>query len=329
MPDSGKVFPLGGVPLVRTAVWVDRSIDPDIFVADRYGFRNPDNVWDMDNIRLAAVGDSFTFGAESSTENSFVGRLRAHEPATINMGRGGNGPLAELATIREYLRAKKPQTVLWFYYQNDLQQDLFWELNTPVISEYLDPEFSQDLVSRSGAVGSALRQEYERKVGQPETAIALPDESLDRGWLQSLRFFTGANPLNRIDGLTLRRTRTVLGLVRGGGDWPDPPQAEMTEILDEAAAVTAEWGGRLLFVYLPGWREVINHDTSKEGFRTAALGAARDAQIPILDLFDVFVEHQDPKSLWPDRRPGHYGQDGNALVAVEVERWLRELGLWQ
>ena len=144
---GNTVVPLGGIPDVSTAIWVNRAQDPTIFVADRFGFRNPDAVWESGRVRLAAVGDSFTFGAESTIEDSIVGRLRALEPSTINLGRGGNGPLTELATIREYLTEVEPEVVIWFYYRNDLEQDLDRERNTPVLSRYTEPDFSQNLAA--------------------------------------------------------------------------------------------------------------------------------------------------------------------------------------
>jgi len=326
--DDG-VYPLGGVPLAPTAVWSPGSVEPEIYLSDRYGFRNPDSVWELQDIWLAVVGDSIAFGAGSTTEDSFVGRMSSLDPSTINLARGGNGPLSELGSIREYLTTAEPKIVLWVYSETDLQQDLSQELRNPVLSQYLNPDFTQSLALRHVAVASALRQEYVRKAEQSETAAAAPPDAQPQGWLSALRFSSGANPLNQIDFLTLRRTRTVLGLVKGGGDWPDPPQQAMADILGEAAALTAQWGGQLIFVYVPSWSEVIGRDKSKLGFRLAALEAARSTGIHVIDLFDIVAEHPVPKSLWPDRRPGHFGRDGNAFAASEIVRSLREIGAWR
>ena len=102
----------------------------------------------------------------------------------------------------------------------------------------------------------------------------------------------------------------------------------MTNILGHAKGLVGQWGGDLVFIYLPSWTEVIGRDKSKFGFRNAALEAARLAGIPVVDLLEDFKFHPDPKSLWPSRWPGHYGPIGNAFVAEKVLGSLRELGLW-
>jgi len=323
------VVPLGGVPNVPTAVWVTQSDEPDIYLSDRFGFRNPDEVWDTPHVRLAAVGDSFTFGAQSTIENSIVGRLRSLEPSTVNLGNGGNGPLTELATIREYLTPAKPEIVIWFYYRNDLEQDLDRERGSPFLSRYTDPEFTQDLARRAEGYATAFRQAYvEKATAKQETPDASRNADSNAGWLERLRFGQGANPLNKLSFLTLRRTRTALALVKGGGDWPDPLEKPMADVLDQAKNAVAQWGGVLVFVYLPSWAEIVDNDRTKFDFRNAALRAARASEIPVLDLFDQFNSHPDPKSLWPNRKPGHYGPDGNALAADEVVHWLEEKGMW-
>jgi len=326
MGPSELVVPLGGVPLVQTAAWLDPAQEPEIFFTDRYGFRNNDSVWDSQKIRLAAVGDSYVFGAESTTENSFVGRIRMLEPSIINLGRGGNGPLAELATIKEYLTDLEPDLVLWFYYKNDLEQDIFGELHHPTMSRYLETGFSQNLASRGEMLATSMREDYLHRISL--SAAVAPDGATDQLWFEKLRFTSGANPLNQINFIILQRTRTFLGLLKGGGDWPDPPQKEMTNILGHAKGLVGQWGGDLVFIYLPSWTEVIGRDKSKFGFRNAALEAARLSGIPVVDLLEDFKFHPDPKSLWPSRQPGHYGPIGNAFVAEKVLGSLRELGLW-
>ena len=329
MAPGDLVVPLAGVPNVSTAVWVTPSEEPVVYIADRFEFRNPDAVWNSEHVLVAAVGDSFAFGAESTIENSIVGRLRSLEPSTVNLARGGNGPLAELATIREYLTAFEPEIVIWFYYRNDLEQDLNRERGDPVLSRYTEPDFTQDLAADPEGFAAAFRQAYiEKALAQKDPPPVLPTTDEKPGWLERLQFGQGANPLNNLSFLTLRRTRTSLGLVKGGGDWPDPLEQPMKNILAQAKGSIAQWGGELVFVYLPSWAEIVDNDRTKFDFRNAALSAARAAEIPVLDLFEKFDAHPDPKSLWPNRKPGHYGPDGNALAAREVVRWLEEIGAW-
>ena len=54
----------------------------------------------------------------------------------------------------------------------------------------------------------------------------------------------------------------------------------MKNILAQAKGSIAQWGGELVFVYLPSWAEIVDNDRTKFDFRNAALSAARAAEIP-------------------------------------------------
>ena len=328
---SGEVVvPLGGIPRAPTLVWADNEAGYQVYLSDRYGFRNPDAVWDFERLSLAAIGDSFTFGAATTTVESFVGQLREAAPATVSLGRGGNGPLSELGTIAEYLPPYRPRLVLWFYFPNDLEQNLYVEKQNPILSRYLEPGFRQGLVDRPGELAETLRAAYlDRIRAAPNPALAATEGRGESApWWARFKFESGPNPLNSLDILTLRRTRTVLGLIEGGGDWPVPDQTGFRAILDRAQVIVDEWEGTLVVVYLPRFGEIINDDRTKARYREAALAASREAGVLVIDLMDAFQHHPDPKSLFPTRRPGHYGAAGHRFVAEQVMDQLRAQGLW-
>ena len=62
------------------------------------------------------VGDSFTYGSCVSDGDESSSRLRQKGFHTINFGQVGNGPLIQLATIREYVTPLRPKYVFWMYY---------------------------------------------------------------------------------------------------------------------------------------------------------------------------------------------------------------------
>jgi hypothetical protein len=80
-----------------------------IYDNDEHGFHNPRGIWKRDHINIAAFGDSFTHGACVPSGRNFVALIRQHFPATLNLGIGRNGPLLELASLKEYLPHLKPQ----------------------------------------------------------------------------------------------------------------------------------------------------------------------------------------------------------------------------
>ena len=46
---------------------------------------------------------------------------RAH-PLALNLGMVNNGPLAALATLKEYVPPLKPAIVLWFYFEGTISR---------------------------------------------------------------------------------------------------------------------------------------------------------------------------------------------------------------
>jgi hypothetical protein len=307
------LLPLGGVPRAATTRLTERGTE--VFVADRYGFRNDDSVWDQD-IDLALVGASLVYGTRPKGRN-FSDLLVQAWPMTINLSTGGNGPLMELAALLEYAAGKRPKVVVWFFDGTDLQADLGSELTQPILRRYLDPEFRQDLVAHEAELAAAARERY---FALRRASNTTKDASPSGDWVRK----AGANPLNRWSALTLQRTRLAVGLLEGGGDWGDPNERLFKEIIQRASVATASWGGLLMVVYLPDWPEIVKKDESKARYREAGLSALRELNLPLLDLREVFRRHQDRRALWANRRSGYYSDEGNALVAREVGHFVTQ-----
>ena len=234
-----------------------------------------------------------------------------------NLGFGGNGPLSELAALVEFGIDLKPALILWFYYPNDLQQDIFRERQEEVLSKYLTPGFRQNLPKYMEAIGQELERHFWSNFEEWK-ARELGNGDIDYDILEWWRSGDGQNPLNAINGLTLRRTRTALGLIEGGGDWPEPPRSLFHDVLQQVSLIASRIEGQLVFIYLPSWTETIMWDESKARYRKAALDVARELEIPVIDLRLAFAQHPDPRSLWPNRSSGHYGREGHAYVAQIV-----------
>ena len=121
-----------------------------LFKSDRYGFNNPDDQWDKDNIEFFIVGDSFAMGECVNRPHDFGSVLRTiSNKASLNLGYSSNGPNIQYAVMREYLD-KRVKNILWMYYEgNDLQDMLDTLDNSKIINNYLnDLKFSQNLKSK-------------------------------------------------------------------------------------------------------------------------------------------------------------------------------------
>ena len=171
-----KLLPLGGISK-KITVGENENGRRMIYPSDRYGFNNPDSEWDAKKVEWLLTGDSFTEGVSVQPGEDIAGQLRVitKEPA-ISLGRGGNGPLLELAELEEYSVAIKPKSVLWLFYElNDLHGDLRIERENPLLMQYMQDRFSQNLINRQDEIDGMLENFIiDQAVTVPITAAVNP-----------------------------------------------------------------------------------------------------------------------------------------------------------
>jgi len=118
---ENNFFPLSSIANVRTIFCNENGYYP-IYRSDRFGFNNPDFEWN-NNVEYLIVGDSFAHGSCVNQEDTVSGKIRSYKNSgVLSLGHGGNGPLTEYATLREYIKITKPKYIIWMYYEaNDLE----------------------------------------------------------------------------------------------------------------------------------------------------------------------------------------------------------------
>ena len=166
---KGKDFyPLAGISNSHT-VFCNESGQYSEFISDRYDFNNPDQVGDV-GADLVLVGDSFTHGACVNTGKDIAGHIRSYtNKNVVNLGYSGNGPLLELASLKEYASTIKPKHVFWLYYEgNDLvgqyDSDLQLEMRSETIFNYLKGDLSQDLINKQEEIDIELKKMVGNKI---------------------------------------------------------------------------------------------------------------------------------------------------------------------
>jgi hypothetical protein len=325
MIDSPLVVPEGEVVALSglagtTTVLCNENGKYYIYESDQFGFVNPNESWAF-RPELSLLGDSFTQGWCVPDGLSYAERMRSAVPSLVNLGMNGNGPLSELAALREYGGELQPKKVVWFYFEGNDVEDLSVELGSSILRRYLsDPAYSQKLRERGLEIDASMRARLDHLVTE-EVAIDL--QSILKKWRSetpdTLRLW-----------LKLWHVRRLLGLTDLKRGWPmtryrhGHPEAEVEEafrgILRESRDRVSAWGGKLYFVYLPAHRSFgygILHP-----WRQRVLSIAADLELPVLDMYEVFASQPDPLALYPFRRDGHYNVEGNALVARETLRFV-------
>jgi len=204
--DNAEVLPLSGVANKYT-VLCNEGGKYVSYASDSRGFNNPIDLWGKPSVDVVAVGDSFIHGWCVPPDKTIVSNIRKRYPASVSLGMDANGPLAELAGLKEYARLLRPKIVLWFYYEGNDLDDLNKEAQT-ILKSYLTEGFSQNLCERQTEIDKALADYIEDAEGESTLRIKLSEL---RAVLRSPR------PLpNGLAGVvTLTQLRTRLGLVEG------------------------------------------------------------------------------------------------------------------
>lgn len=298
-----RVYPLGGLPEKVTVV-CNESGRYMIYESDEHGFNNPRGLYTKPSVDIALIGDSFAQGRCVDPSEDVSAILRREGYSVINLGIGHNSLLLELAGLTEYALPMQPRVVLWMYFEGNDLIDLQAELTDSLLTDYLEDDFTQELLKR-----------------QEQVALVLTD-FVNRQWNQEARKKKRATPVKNL--LKLKRMRTLLGQ-RSAQQIEVIP--EFAEILRIAKDRVERAGGTMYFVYLPAWARYALE--KEEGYlaRTQVLQAVRQLDIPIIDFYQTVTARDDPLSLFPFKVQGHYTAEGYALLADQIEQHLRKDGM--
>jgi hypothetical protein len=301
--ENGKPFyPVSGVSK-KTAVLCNETGKYAIYASDRYGFNNPDSVWDENQTEWLLIGDSFAHGNCVDTDMNIAGQIsQLTHNAVINLGSGGNGPLIELATFIEYAVAKKPKRVIWTYCDNDFF-NLIQEQEVPTLMSYLKNDFSQDLVNRQSEIDSYLNkylvEQMEKEIADKKVGKKVREE-------QFFTKFIRLYHLRKQTGLNIVDTN-ILGV-------PVDVTPLYTEILTKVKNMISEWDGELYIVYLPTLMDYQN-----EGKHKKVLDLVKSLGIPVIDIHSkVFANHPNPIELFPFELENHYTEEGYNMVSRAI-----------
>lgn len=289
---------LGGIPH-RPVLLCARDGEPIVYVADRYGFNNPDSVY-RSNIDMMVIGDSFVEGHCLPPGRDLVSRIRATHPATVGIGMRGAGPLAELARLGRFGPVLRPPVVVIAFFEGNDWDNLKVELDMPWLRAALEPD--ADFGSLAPAPETVHRAEAIFRDWDGMTTSSVEDV------FERTRFVRNF--------FALHQTALQLGL-----SYPQvpPPQPVYRDVLRRAKELTNEWGGEIVLVYIPRtdrFHGLLPQDFAFDRLRGYVRSAAADADIRVVDLTTIFRQQADPRGLYaPD---SHLSERGTAVAAQAI-----------
>lgn len=295
---KNNIFPLSGISNSKT-IYCNENGYYSIFESDRYGFNNPDDQWDKKKIEYLIVGDSYAMGACVNRPNDIGSVLRSFsESPVLNLAYGGNGPLIEYVTLREYL-SDNVKNVLWIYYEGNDFSDFNLELKDEILKKYLnDLNFTQDLKTKQNQI----------------------DHMLNKFIIKELR-----NSLkNRIiNFIKIRKTRFLLTQSKIIQEEPKL-QPEFRKILQKAKDLTNKNKSNLYFIYLPSYNR---YQANYEGYDfnySSVKKIVEELDIVFIDILnEVFEKEDEPLSLFPIKPNSHYNSKGYKMIAETIIKHSR------
>jgi len=304
-------FPLSGLSNSKT-IYCNENGYYSIYQSDRYGFNNPDNEWDEKEIEFLLVGDSFTHGACVNRPNDISSVLRnLSKKSVLNLGMGGNGPLIEYATLREYLNTKVKK-VLWIYYEGNDLGGLKIELTNNILISYLkDLNFTQNLKLKQNDIDTLLSNLIEEREREREREIERERETFK---FKLIKFIKISN--TRL--LILPAPAPVLAPALAPA-----PAPEFKQILQLIKELVNKNNTKLYFVYLPEYsRYTTTYDDTNYNLVKEIVNELR---ILFIDIHkEVFEKEQNPLKLFPFELLGHYNADGYKKVAETIYKFTKD-----
>ncbi len=283
-----------------------RNGQPLSYQADRFGFRNPDQLWDTDPDVLI-IGDSFTEGICLAEGDDLAGQLRKHYPNTLNTGTRGAGPLLELATLGRFGPEFRPKvTVMVFFAGNDWE-NLSEEVKYPWLMEVFepDPDFGPTYV--------------------PKRIIEKSAQAIHGWWNDVDLSFSALLKRRRYvrNFLALQNTASVLGLHYPKGSLEQPV---FDDVLSRASQIVSEWNGKLIMVYVPPVDRFVGalpQGIAHDHLRSMVLNSAMLNGVDVVDLTTVFEATDNPKLQYaPD---AHFSEAGASLAATAIANKVSEV----
>ncbi len=312
--DEPTFLPVSGIAQVATASCNETGVWT-VYESDAFGFNNDPVAWEQPEHRVMLVGDSFTNGACVGPDEDLVRRLRQLGYNTISVGSGDNGPMLELASLREYGRALAPKIILWFYFEGNDVEDFQRELQVPLLHRYLDPSFTQNLVLRQREVNEFLigvsdraesQAALERERAHQASAKWRRDQA-NRSWIGYIKPTVTLYHLRSFVTERMRNARSHHGML-------ERQQLEQLEqVFKTAKGDAATLDAPLVVVYLPS---IESASSSHRATHEEVLKILNRLQIPVLD-FQPDIS-QKKKAFFPFGIGPHYSASGYDVLAQTI-----------
>ena len=301
------LFPISGISDVKT-VFCKEGPEFSTYTSDRYGFNNPDDNW-SDTVENILIGDSFAQGACVNEGEDIASRLRTlTAKSTLTLGMAGNGPLIELASLKEYVSDISVKNIFWLYYERNDLDDLKKEKKNKILIKYLNDSFSQELKNKQSTINNIVEQ----TILNEKKKLQLNDFKIKKTH--------NKHAFKKI--IRLKILRDNIALDRGLNFKIDPI---FEKIIIKAKKIAEEKNSKFYFVYLPDKETFKAHNLVKKNFykRKEIFEVLKRNDINFIDIYSqLFAKADDPIDLFAYRIYGHYSSETYLKIAKILKTYI-------
>ena len=279
-----------------------------IYRSDRYGFNNPDSIWNNEQIDYMLVGDSFVHGYCVNRPND-IASIMSFEKKVINLGYAGSGPLHQLAITKEYFFPSKK--ILWFFYEGNDLSNLESELNNKYLKEYLRDDFKQELKFKQNLIDEYLLNEFDIFYNEQLQKKITDNQNQDQLIklkqflkLYKLRLFTKRIFIKENIHKEIIKKNYNLNLYQS-----------YENILKKMRNFSIKNNSELYLIYLPTvfrYEQKINFDSTRLNIKKIA----KKNNVNFIDLHSkFFMSQKAPTKYFSPVRPGHLNTLGYKKIS--------------
>ncbi len=300
------LFPLSGYSNSEVILCNEFGHFNHIFT-DRYGFNNPDNLWDKEKIDYVLIGDSFIEGYCQDKQNTIAENLRKFSNKTIlNLGQGAAGTLQEYAILLEY-KPENVESIIWFITDNDII-DLEKELKHPILFNYLVKNSPhQELKSKQLEVDNFYKKIFIAEEQRQKRIKFFRFLKLDY-----LRTYIHSTLNKKINNQIIYKKNDEENFLY------------FKKIMQNLKKFSEYNNIDLYIAYLPTYR-YFNDKAYKNRYYHSIKNILNDLKISFIDLNEtVFKKENNPHDLFPFGLYGHYNNIGSKKVSKAVYKFIEK-----
>ena len=298
-----EILPLSGISNKKT-IHCNENGYYSIYMSDRFGFNNPDDEWKQTEIEYLLVGDSFTHGACVNRPNDISSVLRnLSGKSVLNLGYGGNGPLIQYATLREYL---KPgiKNILWLYFEGNDLIDLKSEIKNDILMQYLKTSnFKQNLKMNQAKIDEINTSRISKSFFDTNFRLIKKDAQIKYKILKFIR---------------LDKTKKIIIQYLGNQKIKnEKPFKEFNKIIKKTNDLAIANNSKLYFVFLPDFQRYKFKKIKNENKIIKEYLQKLDINYIDIDK-EVFQNEDNKLGLFPFEFEAHYTIEGYYKVATSI-----------